>query len=44
MVKSFDEFNQYIDKRTIAIHPEPHNKLSAEEVQQILKCSESRRI
>lgn len=35
-LKSFDECNQYIDKRTIAIHPEPHNKLSAEEVQQIL--------
>ena len=34
--KSFEEHNQHIDKRTIASHPEPHNKLSHEEVMMIL--------
>ncbi len=35
--ESFEEHQQHIDKRTIAVHPEPHNKLSDEEVEQILK-------
>lgn len=34
--KSFEEHNQYIDKRTIATHPEPHNKLSHDEIKMIL--------
>ena len=34
--KSFEENNQYIDKRTIAERPEPHNKLSHEEIKKIL--------
>ncbi len=34
--KSFEENSRHIDKRTIAVRPEPHNKLSDEEVQQIL--------
>jgi len=36
-LKSFEECNEYIDRRTIAIHPEPHNKLSEMEVKQIIK-------
>ncbi len=35
-LKAFEVENEYIDKRTVAIHPEPHNKLSKEEVQRIL--------
>jgi putative transposase len=35
-VKSYNKNNEYVDKRTIAIHPEPHNKLSSEEKQEIL--------
>lgn len=38
-LKAFNEYNQYVDKRTIAIHPEPHNKLSKEEVQQVLNVA-----
>lgn len=34
--KSYEENNQHIDKRIVAIHPEPHNKLSHEEVMMIL--------
>ena len=35
-LKSFKENNAYIDKRTIAVRPEPHNKLTEKEVQQIV--------
>ncbi len=31
--KSYDEINSYVDKRTIAVHPTPHNKLTPEEKQ-----------
>ncbi len=36
-LKSFEECNEYVDRRTIAIHPVPHNKLSEMEVKQIIK-------
>ncbi len=35
-LKSFKEHNAHIDKRTIAVRPEPHNKLTEKEVQQIV--------
>ena len=35
--KSFVENNKHIDKRTVAIHPEPHNKITPEEFLMILK-------
>ena len=35
--QSFEENNQHIDKRTIAEHPVPHNKLTHEEFMMILK-------
>jgi len=40
-LKSFEESNEHIDKRTTCLHPEPHNKLSKEEVQQILNIVNS---
>jgi hypothetical protein len=27
-IKDYNKRNEYVDKRTIAIHPEPYNKLS----------------
>lgn len=35
-IKSYNKNNEYIDKRTIATHPEPHSKLTLEEKQEIL--------
>jgi putative transposase len=35
-IESYGENGEHIDKRTIAIHPEPHNKLSQEEKQGII--------
>lgn len=35
-LESFYVHNEYIDKRTIAVRPEPHNKLTEQEVQQVL--------
>jgi len=35
-IEAYEETGEHIDKRTIAIHPEPHNKLSKEEKQGII--------
>jgi putative transposase len=36
-IKAYKIVKIHLDKRTIAIHPEPHNKLTPEEKQKILK-------
>lgn len=38
-IVSFDAVNEYVDKRTIAIHPTPHNKLTPEENQEIINIA-----
>ncbi len=40
-VASHNRNNDYIDQRTFAIHPEPHNKLKSEEEQEILNIVNS---
>lgn len=35
-MSSYNEIKEHVDKRTIAIHPTPHNKLTAEEKQEII--------
>jgi putative transposase len=35
-INSYNKNNEYVDKRTIAVHPEPHNKLTLSEKQEII--------
>jgi len=35
-ITSFNQINEHVDKRTIAVHPTPHNKLTPQEKQEII--------
>ncbi len=37
-INSYNKNNEYVDKRTIAVHPEPHNKLTLSEKKEIINC------
>jgi len=35
-ITSFNQIKEHVDKRTIAVHPTPHNKLTPQEKQEII--------